>query len=102
VPSAPNYKRRTGQLQANERRATSAQFAGFGIAGRVHADAERLRDIFEQIIAMTVESIKTTKARHLNRQFPRAAARSSSFVTRRSSLEAQSSSIVVRSSSFVL
>ena len=29
------------------------------------ADAERLRDMFDQIVAMTVESIKTTKARHL-------------------------------------
>src|SRR5262245_6024247 len=28
-------------------------------------DAERLRDMFDQIVAMTVESIKTTKARHL-------------------------------------
>ena len=29
------------------------------------ADAERLRDMFDQIVAMTVESIKTTRARHI-------------------------------------
>jgi four helix bundle protein len=38
----------------------------------LHADADRLRDMFDQIVAMTVESIKTTKARHLK---PRASAR---------------------------
>ena len=35
------------------------------------ADAERLRDMFDQIVAMTVESIKTTKARHIPPPRPR-------------------------------
>jgi len=35
------------------------------LPGWVIADAERLRDMFDQIVAMTVKSIKTTKARHL-------------------------------------
>jgi len=37
----------------------------------LHQDAERLRDMFDQIVAMTVESIKTTKARHLKPPRPR-------------------------------
>jgi four helix bundle protein len=42
-----------------------------GLSTELKADAERLRDMFDQIVALTVKSIKTTRARHLKAPKPR-------------------------------
>jgi four helix bundle protein len=36
-----------------------------GISGELDIDVERLRDLLDQIVALTVQSIKTTRQRHL-------------------------------------
>jgi four helix bundle protein len=42
-----------------------------GLSTELNADAERLRDMFDQIVALTVKSIKTTRTRHLKAPKPR-------------------------------
>ena len=39
-----------------------------GIPRTLHPDLIRLRELFNQIVPLAVSSIKTTRARHLNRR----------------------------------